>query len=99
MINFEQAKIIALSKLKEIENEAKTRLAFLENDTLSFDYGWVFFYQSEEFVKTGDTQNMVGGNAPILIDKYDGNIYLTGTRKDIKDYIKIYSEFKRTWLS
>lgn len=62
----------------------------MESETLPFKYGWVFFYQSEEFVKNCNEDALVGGNAPILVDKYKGTAYLTGTSKDISFYIEEY---------
>lgn len=98
MINFEQARKLALSKLQELEKESSIKLIILEDHTITFEYGWIFFYQSEAYFKTGNIEEMIGGNAPILIDKYDSNVYITGTRKDIKEYVKIFSEFKKSWL-
>lgn len=99
MIDLAKARIIAMQKLNEIQRSSKMELVFLEDFTLPFDYGWVFFYQSKDFVETGDKEKMVGGNAPILIDKYQGVALITGTKKDIKEYIRIYCEFKEAWKS
>jgi hypothetical protein len=98
MLNFEQAKKVALIKLEDIEKSSNVKLSLLESETIAFDYGWVFFYQSDEFVKTGNTSKLVGGNAPIIVDKYDGSIILTGTSKSTKYYIEVYSRFKKDWL-
>ncbi len=99
MIDFQAAKIIALQKLKNIESEMAIKLTLLENVVIEFEYGWIFGYQSDEFIKTGDFNKMIGGNAPLLVDKQQGVVFITGTGKDISDYIKIYSEFKKAWLS
>ena len=99
MINFEKAKILASLKLEEIAKISNSNLTFLNQDTITFEFGWVFFYQSEEFVRFGKLEKMIGGNAPILVDKFDGTIYLTGTRKDIHEYVEIFSTFKKAWFS
>lgn len=98
MLSFEQAKELALKKLQEIEKTSDVKLAFLENESIAFDYGWVFFYQSEEFVRTGDESKLVAGNAPIIVDKYNGSVILAGTARGIQYYIAIYSKFKKDWL-
>ncbi|MFN8305885.1 MAG: YrhB domain-containing protein [Ferruginibacter sp.] len=99
MINLEQAKAIAKSKLEEIQSKTNYELMLLEDQILSFEFGWVFFYQSADYIATGNQVSMLGGNAPFLVDKYDGNVFLTGTRKDIHEYINIFTEFKKAWLS
>jgi hypothetical protein len=98
MLNFEQAKEVALRKLGEIQKSSNVKLALLESESTAFEYGWVFFYQSEQYVKTGDTNNLVGGNAPIIVDKHDGSVILAGTAKSIKHYIEVYCRFKKDWL-
>lgn len=44
-----------------------------------FAVGWVFFYNTEEFVRTGDIVHALGGNAPILVDRRDGTVHVTGS--------------------
>lgn len=99
MINKEQAEEIAKREIKETERKSNSKLALLEDETIEFEFGWVFFYQSEEFVKSGNLLSLVGGNAPILVDKQNGSTILTGTSKDVNFYIQIYSKFKKDWLS
>ena len=99
MMNIEQAKQLALKKLEEIQKKTLVKLAIMEEHTLPFKDGWVFFYQSEEFVETKDPEKMVGGNAPILVDKQNGNVLITGTSKDISYYIDTYTKMKTEWRS
>jgi hypothetical protein len=96
MINIGQATELAKEKISIIEKKGTIRLALLESETMAFEFGWVFFYQSEMFVRTGDEDSLVGGNAPILIDKYDGSVHLTGTSKSIEDYIEEYCKNKKS---
>ncbi|SIT24990.1 Immunity protein 35 [Filimonas lacunae] len=93
MLNLEQAQIRAQEKLTEIESRGRHKLCLL-SDPLEFKYGWVFFYQSEEYIRKGDIMTILGGNAPILVDKYSGLVLSTGTRRDISYYIEVYSEFR-----
>lgn len=44
-----------------------------------FTAGWVFFYNTEEFVRTGDIVHALGGNGPILVDRRDGTVHVTGS--------------------
>ncbi len=92
MITIEDAKLLALEQLREIQKMSNVELALLENETRAFKCGWVFFYQSKEYVLTGDVQFLVGGNAPIIVDKYNKTVHLTGTGHDISYYIQKYLE-------
>jgi hypothetical protein len=58
--------------------------------TLSKPYGWVFFYQSRQYVQTRDDAHRLCGNAPIIIDRYDGEIRITGTAHPIEHYLMMY---------
>ncbi len=99
MLDFQQSKKLAQGKLDEFQTLSKLELILIDEVTISFDYGWVFFYQSNIFPETKNPDFMLEGNAPILVDKFDGSILLTGTAKDIAEYIKIYTQFKLAWLS
>lgn len=41
-------------------------------------YGWIFFYQTSKFLETGDHQYALIGNAPIIVDRIDGEIRVAG---------------------
>ncbi|UAY52787.1 YrhB domain-containing protein [Ferruginibacter albus] len=95
MLTLLQAKELADKKLKEIEEISNIKLAFLENETIAFEYGWIFFYQSESYINSGDFNFMAGGNAPILVDKYNSNVIETGTSRETKYYIEQYCNAKQ----
>jgi Immunity protein 35 len=99
MLDFQQSKNLAQIKLDELQTLSKLKLVLLDEITIGFDYGWVFFYQSKIFLETENPDFILGGNAPILVDKFEGSILLTGTAKNITEYIKIYTQFKLAWLS
>jgi hypothetical protein len=62
----------------------------LESETIIKDWGWVFFYQSKDFLKSGDFRDMLAGNAPIIVNRNTGALTHTGTAYDIEQYIKEY---------
>ena len=33
-----------------------------------YDFGWVYFYNSKEFVETGNFDSSLVGNAPVIVD-------------------------------
>ncbi|MGY8768593.1 MAG: YrhB domain-containing protein [Pirellulales bacterium] len=72
--------------------ESDLGLVILENATLEFSYGWVFFYQTRKFVKTGWENDPIAGNAPILIDRRDGSLHVTGTAQNTEYYIQNFED-------
>jgi Immunity protein 35 len=56
---------------------------------------WVFFYQSREYVDEPKRGNLMVGNAPIIVDRDDGAVSLTGTAFPIEDYVRAYETLGR----
>ena len=51
------------------------------------DFCWVFFYNSEEYLRSGDGIHLLAGNAPIIVLKADGSIRPSGTAASIEVYL------------
>jgi hypothetical protein len=98
MINHNEAKLIALGELKKMENaqypDDKCTLIIVEGETIEKDFGWVFFYNSKEFLEDHNLSYMLAGNAPIIIDRQDGSVHKTGTAHSIDFYIKEYERIR-----
>jgi hypothetical protein len=59
--------------------------------TIAKPYGWVFFYQSIEFIRDpSNTLAALVGNAPILVDRIDGEIRVLGTARPAEYYLAEY---------
>ncbi len=39
---------------------------------------WIVYYQSAEYLRTGDLSHMLGGNGPYLVDRVDGGLHQIG---------------------
>ena len=87
MLSKEEAIDIATNYIK---NSSKYDLVILTDHTREFELGWVFFYQSRRYIESGDYRDMLGGNAPIIVNKHDGSIHVTGTSYKIEKYIEEY---------
>lgn len=55
----------------------------LDKKTLKKPYGWIFFYNFGEGVLTT-------GNLPIIVDRIDGEIRVTGTAHPLQSYLDAY---------
>ncbi|WP_415891504.1 YrhB domain-containing protein [Neptuniibacter sp. PT8_73] len=62
----------------------------IPEETIEKPWGWVFYYQSKEYVETRDFRHMLAGNAPIIVNRITGELWHTGTAFDIEHYIKEY---------
>jgi hypothetical protein len=91
-MNIADAREIAASYLSR-QNYA-SELVLLDDQTLSTDYGWVFFYASLKFLKTGNLRDQIIGNAPFIVDKVSGEITVTGTALPVEIYLQEYHENK-----
>lgn len=64
----------------------------MEDQTVEFEYGWVFFYQTTDCIEIAGVKVGLGGNAPIIVDKRDGSVHVTGTAYPHEKYIRDYIE-------
>ncbi|MDJ0610411.1 MAG: YrhB domain-containing protein [Kiloniellales bacterium] len=64
----------------------------LERETIERDFGWVFFYQSQEFLDSGDERDQMTDNAPVIVDRRDGSTHPTGVAEPIETYIEAYEK-------
>lgn len=90
MITKENAIKIAQRYIEDEQLNSGYNLVLLLEATIEFEFGWVFFYQSKEFVETGEIGEMLGGNSPIIVNKEVGIVSVTGTAYPIDKYIAEY---------
>lgn len=99
MIKYTDALQIAKNYVASLNIEGVTPV-IIEQEIKEHYFGWVFFYQSKEYLDTKNVSDMLGGNVPIIVNKYSGAITVTGTAYPIETYIEeykpnIWSKFKR----
>src|SRR5215472_7912682 len=94
-VDYQQAVQIAQDYLKSQSNQMETYggLALKFDATIVKPYGWVFFYNTRRFLETGEFLARLGGNAPILIEKATGTVYVTGTAHPLDYYLADYERF------
>lgn len=94
MINNHEANVIANRYLRELEQQVGESLALLLDDTLETEAGWVFFYNTVEFIETGDFISCLAGNSPFIVEKNVGAIHELGTGKPVEESLK---DFEKVW--
>ena len=58
--------------------------------TEEYEFGWVFYYDNAEFLRSGDFSHALAGNAPIIINRVSGDLVETGSARDSSFYIDNY---------
>jgi isocitrate dehydrogenase len=87
MITLAEAERIARDYLnKRQENDAPVTL--VTKETVTKEYGWVFAYQSDEFLQTGNFSYALAGNGPLLVLKNDGTVIEFGTAYPMEWYLR-----------
>ncbi|AVZ31792.1 YrhB domain-containing protein [Pseudomonas aeruginosa] len=89
MIDFEEALKVVVDYLSK--SPAQLVITYSEE----FSEGWLFCFDSKEYVETGDFSFQFVGNGPIFIDKDTGELYVFGTELPPKEYVEEYSLRKR----
>jgi hypothetical protein len=58
--------------------------------TLERGFGWVVFYGSHLYRKTGRAEYALAGNAPFIVNRRTGEVVVTGTVRPIENYLAEY---------
>lgn len=67
---------------------ADEEAAIDEKQTIEEALGWVYFYNSRQFLETGDFRHQLLGNAPIVVERSTGTVQETGTAKPLEEYLR-----------
>lgn len=99
LISLEIARELVCQYLSRQEQEIGEALQLIDSETIEQSFGWIFFYNSKHYLETGDFSNMLVGNAPLIVDKCYGNVYITGTALPIDSYIADFEKQYQKTLS
>ena len=88
MIPFSKARMLAETWVRTImDGEAE----LLRRSTIAKPYGWVFFYQSSEYIRDPDNHAAaLAGNGPIMIDRINGEVRVLGTGRSFEKQLTDY---------
>ncbi len=65
-------------------------MALMDEHTSEYDFGWTFVAQSPAYVESGDPLDMVVGHGPIVVDRFTGALWETGSVDH--DWLNAYRE-------
>ena len=89
MLTYSQALAIAEKEVLKL-SMPDDEYIIVEDQVAEMSWGWIFIYNSRQFIETGDDQYHLMGNAPIFINRETGQIRHTGTANDVDYYIAEY---------
>jgi hypothetical protein len=90
MIDRQQAEVIAEAHVRDLPRLGSPECILLPQETLEEPFGWVFFYQSREYIETGRSSTRVAGNAPLLVLRQTGELRVLGTGLPLENYLAAY---------
>jgi hypothetical protein len=82
------------SPLPQHEDRHVQKLVIVRVD--EHDFGWLYFYDGSAHVQSGNPRDALVGNAPLIVDRTDGKLYVTGTAHPIDHYLQEYRRGART---
>ena len=92
LITKAEARAIAAARIGEHqETPDGVTPVIVDAETIEREFGWVFFYQSQEYLLTNSVSDMLLGNAPIVVDRDDGTVSTLKTYGSIAEQIEEYS--------
>ena len=89
MLTATEAKDIAEAYLAP-SAEFPLEVAILDAETIERAFGWVFFYESRRHLLTGQFEDRLVGNAPLIVNRFTGKVVPTGTAFPIEYYLSEY---------
>ncbi|MFF8717257.1 YrhB domain-containing protein [Streptomyces sp. NPDC015184] len=61
---------------EDLDRKYSGRLAVSEAE--EHELVWIVYYQTAEYLRTGDPDQLLGGNGPYLVDRLDGGLHRIG---------------------
>ncbi|MBC3244289.1 hypothetical protein HU746_06450 [Pseudomonas lurida] len=88
------------------EDALKKALEYLQGSEVAlgishqeeFSGGWLFCFQTEEYLKTGNPSAQLAGNGPFIIDKDTGELHFFGTDSSPSEYMEKYLQDKNNCI-
>lgn len=86
MIDRDIAHNLARKSVKFFGTEAGFEFEIQADATIEINAGWVFFYNSSEYLRTGNPSAKLAGNGPILVTR-EGKIHVLPTSEPWEEAI------------
>lgn len=89
MVTHEQA----LAKVQKYLEDSYVPVQIVRDE--EFSDGWYFCYESKEYMETEKFSARLIGNAPLLVDRDSGELFVLATSQPVKISVEDYVSQKR----
>ena len=72
------------------EHTQQCPCVLVDQHTQEHPFGWVFFYDSIRHLESGSFRDAIAGNAPLIVNRFNGSIHVTGTARPTSFYVEQY---------
>ena len=93
MTDAQQARALAIEFLRSIEPAG---CPFQITEVVEHSFGWVFYYNSEEYVRTGNFLSTLAGNGPVVVHRGSGEVSVFRTSESVAPQIE---RLEREWTT
>ena len=88
MITRKQAEDIVMAELAR--RGAGEDVVIVDEDTVERPFGWLFVYNTRQFLETRRIADSLVGNDPWIVDRRDGSLHEGRTSQTIEQIIEAY---------
>lgn len=90
MLTLQEAQAVAMQFILGAKTKPRCSIAIIDARTIEREFGWVFFYDSTDYLRTGDRDKRLLGNAAVIVNRATATSVFTGTGYEVQDYIDAY---------
>jgi hypothetical protein len=88
MIDADEARRLAAQKVSELGRKSGDEFVLLDDATVQINRGWVFFYNSAEYIRTRNPVHAPAGNGPLFVSR-DGQVIEVPSSEPWEHYLGI----------
>jgi Immunity protein 35 len=66
--------------------------AIAEDHTTETASAWIFFYNTQQYLETGNVIHALGGNGPVFVNKTTGKVQFYGSAQPLEEIIANYEK-------
>jgi hypothetical protein len=92
MLTSQQAREAVTTELRSRCNIPDDKFVIVDNLTIERPFGWIFFYNSDRYLRTKDIMDAIAGNGPIVVEKESGEIKFFGASEPVEALIAKYED-------
>jgi len=82
-----RAEKIAKTAIVELSRDIDMPIEMHNDMTIERRLAWVFFYNSKEYIETGDYRSALLGAGPVVVYKADGRVVCHGGVPPVEDIL------------